>query len=230
MEKYQLDQHEGWSFTFGNKAEINHLIVLAGQDEPEEIVKRLTELDLSGFTLAGFRCDDWNDELTPWPSDPLTSGQSGFGGKGNETLDWLCTQFIPEINNRTGRNSNLPVCLGGYSLGGLFALWALHCQANFSSVASCSGSLWYPGWNAFMINHPITPGHNIYLSLGDKEGKAGKPIMRTVAPVTEMVYNQYRNQTNKCQLVWENGGHFQDVEGRIVRAVTWLIENEENNQ
>ena len=49
----------------------------------------------------------------------------------------------------------LPCIIGGYSLGGLFALWAARNTDAFTAVAAASPSLWINGWGEYAAAHPI---------------------------------------------------------------------------
>lgn len=83
--------------------------------------------------------------------------------------------------------------IGGYSLAGLFALWAA-CQKNvFQGVAAASPSVWFPGFAAYMDEKGIQC-ENIYLSLGDKEEKARNPVMATVGDRIRDMYEMLKKQ------------------------------------
>ncbi len=62
--------------------------------------------------------------------------------------------------------------IAGYSLAGLFALYAI-CQTDvFSRVGCMSGSLWFPGFKEYVFSHePKRWADCIYFSLGDREAR-----------------------------------------------------------
>ena len=72
----------------------------------------------------------------------------------------------------------------GYSLGGLFSLWALTQAEQFGAGASISGSLWYPEFLKYLENCSAPQDKIVYLSLGDREPLGGLPVMRTVGVCT----------------------------------------------
>lgn len=74
--------------------------------------------------------------------------------------------------------------LCGYSLGGLFALYAdaLWDEPRLCGAASCSGSTWFPGWLEFQRLHPLRG--RIFLSLGGKEKNSPDPLMAQVEQTT----------------------------------------------
>lgn len=72
------------------------------------------------FVMAAFWVDDWALGLMPWHDDAV-SRREAVGQHGTDTLRYVCDVLMPWLGRHYGP---LPVVLGGYSLGGLFALWA----------------------------------------------------------------------------------------------------------
>ena len=83
------------------------------------------------FVFAGFAISDWEEELTPW-HDPNISPRNSVGDHAFETLDFITKHLIPYMFERYGK---LPIVLGGYSLAGLFARWAV-CKAKVQDDCS----------------------------------------------------------------------------------------------
>ena len=116
------------------------------------------------------------------------------------------------------------ISIAGYSLAGLFALYALFRTDVFSTAASVSGSLWYPGFADFTESHE-TAGkvEGVYLSLGDREDKGGSRIMRTVGESTARVERALREKGINTAYEMNKGGHFSDPEGRLAKGIAWVI-------
>ena len=90
------------------------------------------------FLFAAIPVESWNDALSPWKV-PAVWGKQGFGGKAGDTLRFLTEQVIPTLEQQFPLPENVKIILGGYSLAGLFALWAIHpdrfvlrCRRRFS--------------------------------------------------------------------------------------------------
>ena len=49
-----------------------------------------------GFTLAAFRVNDWNTDLSPWEAAPVF-GDAGFGSGAEDTLKYILESLIPEL-------------------------------------------------------------------------------------------------------------------------------------
>ena len=188
---------------------------------PEETVAELARLypDVD-FALAVFPVDWWQD-LTPWPQAPLFRGQPPFGDGAQRTLTFVRDHLVPALTgDRAGNEPRL--ILGGYSLAGLFALWA-GCQCEeFDAVAAGSPSVWYPGWTEYAAAHPFLARRG-YLSLGDREANTRNPVMRTVAEAIRTQYSILKERDVPCVLEWNPGNHFVDAPLRMAKGYAWCM-------
>ena len=171
------------------------------------------------FALAAFEIADWNRELSPWEAPPVF-GRAPFGGRAEETLRFLLDRLLPDLFSRLSLPEDIPLCLGGYSLAGLFALWAATKTELFSGAAAASPSVWFPGWLDYVTEHPIHAG-TVYLSLGDREDRAKNPVMARVADCIRAQYALLQAD-HRVTLEWNPGKHFQDSELRTARAFCWV--------
>lgn len=74
-------------------------------------------------TIVRLPIRDWNASLTPWPAPAIRDEDSDFGGQASSTLAELADEAIPAIEQAEGLSpSKRGIC--GYSLGGLFSLYA----------------------------------------------------------------------------------------------------------
>ena len=184
----------------------------------EAEVAELSKLVPKPFLLAAIELEDWTIDLMPWP-DGNISRDPEAGKHGQETLDFILQGLIPELESRYGA---LPVILGGYSLGGLFALWA-SCQTDcFGGVAAASPSVWIHGWLPFAKKH-VPMADAIYLSLGDREEHVKNQAIARVGDNLRAYYELLQAQSRRCTLVWEEGNHFNDNAGRLARAFAWCL-------
>lgn len=178
------------------------------------------------FLFAAIEVDIWNDDLSPWQAAPVF-GKEGFGGNANKTLHYVEQQIdILQAQFPTP----LPVILGGYSLAGLFALWAATHgtqvstpAASFSAIAAASPSVWFDGWDTYAATHPIH-AQAVYLSLGDKEDRSRHPLMREVKNCIELQAQLLQDQGIPHTLEWNQGNHFQDAPLRTAQAFIWCME------
>ena len=167
------------------------------------------------FLLCGFPVEDWNDELSPWAAPPAFRGK-GFGGRAEETLRFLTDGLLPALGD--GRR----ICLGGYSMAGLFSLWAAMEHDGFAGVAGVSPSVWFPGWDAFARERRIRAGA-VYLSLGTREDSTRYEAMATSGESLRALNGKLSEDGIPHVLEWNPGGHFSDPTGRTARGFAWLL-------
>lgn len=182
---------------------------LAGIESEAAEIKKRTDAD---FYLIAVRIQNWNRDLSPWPA-PAVFGKEGFGNGAadmlNEVLK-ICT------------NQEKTYFIGGYSLAGLFALWAAYQTDVFKGVAAASPSMWFPGFADYMRENTIH-AKSVYLSLGDKEEKTRNPVMATVGDRIREAYGLLREQGINATLEWNQGNHFKDADIRTAKAFAWVI-------
>ena len=115
--------------------------------------------------------------------------------------------------------------IAGYSLAGLFALYAAYRCAAFDRIASISGSLWFPDFMEYALSHemPKRP-EKLYLSLGDREACTKNSLLKTVQTNTETLAGHYRDLG--CAVTWElnPGNHFRDAALRSAKGIRSILE------
>lgn len=186
--------------------------------------KTLTQ-HTDNFAYVPILVEDWNAQLSPWAA-PAVFGREGFAGNGPETLGWLREKCMPAIHKEYPCIQES--CIGGYSLAGLFSLWAYYETGLFRGAASCSGSLWYPGWEEYAASHHGPAGSRVYLSLGDKEEHTRNQQMQKVGDSTRRQHLLLMEDPHvvKTTLNWHPGGHFHQPTERTLQGLAWLLEHE----
>lgn len=203
-------------------AEATHLLIQPIDEHDLEVldqeVEAIKELSDKPFSLVAFMIKDWNQELTPWAAPPVF-GKVPFGNGAGKTLGFITNQLLPEVQE------NIPhLILGGYSLAGLFALWAGYQTDRFEGIAAASPSVWYPQWIDYASeNKPLAK--SVYLSLGDKEEKAKNPVMAQVGNAIRKQHELLTEQKINTILEWNAGNHFVDSDKRMAKGFAWLINN-----
>ncbi len=173
--------------------------------------------------LAAISGVDWNRELSPWPAPKAFRGTDNFGGEAPAFLDALTGHMIPLVEEHLGFASTSRV-IAGYSLAGLFALWSVFTTDVFDRAASVSGSLWYDGFIEYVSSGALRDSvERVYLSLGDREKNARNPRLAAVEERTSQMAELLRSKGIPVIFELNQGGHFDDVAGRITRAIDTLI-------
>ena len=193
----------------------------AGMAREVEAIHRQTA---QPFLLAAVQVKNWNDDLSPWPAPPVW-GKQGFVGRAGNTLAWL-EQAVPGIRQQYSIKEDCKVILGGYSLAGLFALWAATQTNALYGVAAASPSVWFPGWPEYEAAHPIQ-AQRVYLSLGDREEYTRNQTMAAVGDNIRALHSALTQRGKDCRLEWNAGGHFKDADLRTARAFAWVMEGKQ---
>lgn len=201
--------------TYGKEDAKTVLIQMVDDHDLEEIESEVAEIQRQvgdDFYLIALKVSDWNFDLSPWPA-PAVFGKQDFGDGAGDTLAEVlkyCT------------DKDKTYIIGGYSLAGLFALWAAYQTDVFQDVAAASPSVWFPEFTNYMRQNRIH-ARSVYLSLGDKEEKARNPVMAAVGDRIRESYELLRNQGIDTVLEWNHGNHFQDADIRTAKAFAWVI-------
>ena len=116
------------------------------------------------------------------------------------------------------------VGIAGYSLAGLFALYAIYQTDVFSRVATMSGSLWFPGFKEYIFSRePKRRPDCIYFSLGGREAKTRNPVLKTVQENTEEIQAFYQSKGINTVFHLNPGNHFVQGAERTVAGIRWLL-------
>ena len=173
---------------------------------------------------------NWNNDLTPWPAEPVFKKGKAFGGKAGAYLQRLESEILPGIEAELGIVPDERWLLG-VSLAGLFAVWAAAANAGresrsglFARIAAISGSFWYPGFPQWLREQPLQPGLKAaYLSLGRKEAEGRNPHLKDIADQTQEVATILRDKGVPTTFEWTAGTHFAPVVPRLEQALNHLI-------
>ena len=225
MEKHTLPINEYTATILNTRNRMNCPIIYThlSCDTVEAIANLLIGLDI---VLIGLEGMDWDRDMTPWAAKRAFRGGNDFSGGADAYLNDLTKKIIPTVES-TLRITPASRMLLGYSLAGLFSLYALYRTELFSCAASISGSLWYDGFLDFLKdNRPMQPPRRVYFSLGALECVTKNPRLSTVEACTleaEQILQSYGVKT-----IFEKnpGNHFAEVPERIAKAIRWLCAEE----
>ncbi|MCR4930281.1 MAG: esterase [Lachnospiraceae bacterium] len=202
-------------FEFGNPQSDIVLIQPVDDHDLEGIENEFAEIANNcqkSFCLRAFRINDWNNDLSPWKA-PAVFGNESFGDGAENTLEELL---------KLCADKGKTYYIGGYSLAGLFALWAAFKTDVFAGVAAASPSVWFPDFDEYMEKNEIKTD-TIYLSLGDREEKTRNPVMATVGDRIRKAHVFLKDNGVNCILEWNSGNHFKEPDIRTAKAFAWVM-------
>lgn len=202
-----------------------------------------------GVSLVNVGADLWEENFSPWCAPRVFAKGPNFGDGAQKTLDTLINQVIPWTESELTDPPAYRV-LVGYSLAGLFSLWAgvsqqvaRGCQPDdapsqpgaphvdaptptFQRIGAVSGSFWFPGLLDY-VNQQLRGGAvgltHAYLSLGDREARTPNPQIMHVRENAELLASKLENAGITSTFELNRGNHFQNVEGRMQKALDWLV-------
>ena len=176
------------------------------------------------FVLASFEVADWENDLSPWKAPSIHKDHPDFAGNAPCTLEWVTSALLPALETHVPSLQGGPRGIVGYSMGGMFALWALHQSEVFTICGSCSGSLWYEGFVDDLEAHPPTHPCCIYMNLGMHEEKVRHRWFRQVGDVTRRAAALFEASpmVRESALKWYPGGHSGSAGMRIAQAQIWM--------
>lgn len=202
-----------------------------------------------GVSLVNIGVDLWEENFSPWCAPRVFAKGPNFGDGAQKTLDTLINQAIPWAESEL---SEPPAyrALVGYSLAGLFSLWAgvspqvargmspqVSCgvargsqldapAATFQRIGAVSGSFWFPGLLDY-VDQQLSGGvvglTHAYLSLGDREARTPNPQIMHVRENAELLASKLEKAGVTSTFELNRGNHFQNVEGRMQKALNWLV-------
>ena len=182
---------------------------LEGMESEVAEIRKLTE---KKFYLIAVKVQSWNNDLSPWEA-PAVFGKEAFGAGAADTL--------AEVLQLCAGREKIRI-IGGYSLAGLFALWAVYQTDVFAAAAAASPSVWFPGFAEYMKERRPRAG-SVYLSLGDKEEKTRNPVMAAVGSRIREAHELLKSQGIDTVLEWNPGNHFREADIRTAKAFAWAM-------
>ena len=199
------------------------LILHCFSEEEEAVVKLLKGKEYFSFPLLCINNLDWQKDMCPWDSPALIKNEKDFIGGADVYLSLLEKEIIPKAVEILGEEPSY-YALAGYSLAGLFALYAGYRSSLFSRIASVSGSLWYPDFVSFAKEKKmLSKAERLYLSLGTEEAKTKHAVLSTIERKTRELVEHYQSSGYCVNFELNPGNHFCEVEQRIEKAIRWIM-------
>lgn len=150
-------------------------------------------------------------------------GQAGFCWQGRKYA-CMAGAGCAGIRQQYSIKEDCKVILGGYSLAGLFALWAAT-QTNAAVWrGGCSPSRVVSRIGQNTKRRTLSQAQRVYLSLGDREEYTRNQTMAAVGDNIRALHSALTQRGKDCRLEWNAGGHFKDADLRTARAFAWIME------
>lgn len=192
--------------------------------EGGRVYEILQSADCPDFSLVEITQLWWDHDMAPWDMPPAARGCMSCTGGADDYLKLLAEKIIPAAEKEIPGTVSFRG-IAGYSLAGLFAVYALYQTDLFSRAASMSGSLWFPGFREYVFSHEMKrrPEH-LYFSLGDQECRTKNPYFQSVQKNTEDIEGYFRSGKIDTCFRLNPGGHFVNEAERTAAGIRWLLD------
>ncbi len=188
----------------------------------EAVLRQCEKLGCGPFHLVSVTGLRWDEELSPWAHDPVVSADDHFTGEADRYARCLEEQVVPFIEERVGTPPRRVIA--GYSMGGLFALYAPYVTELFSDAVSASGSVWYPDFVPYVKAHSfLRKPDAIYLSLGDLESRTKNQYLSQTETCMRELRDAYQSDGIASILEMNPGNHYKDADLRLAKGIAWVM-------
>ena len=175
--------------------------------------------------LVGLIPQNRLDAFTPWNTHNLKSSMPDFGGKLNEYHNQVFEHLLSQLLCKYSIDES-KIAYGGYSLGGLAAVYSLYNTTAPSIIFSLCGSFWYPQFFDYCENHTIlNTKASLYLQNGKTEGGKHNNILSNAPILSAKLHKLLSDKLDKVTSVFDEYGHHENIKGRYENLIEWLKEN-----
>ena len=206
-----------------------------------------------GVSLVHIGVDLWEENFSPWCAPRVFAKGPNFGDGAQKTLDTLINHVIPWTESELTDPPTYRVLVGYSLAGlfslwtGVSQQVACGCQpgtattpqlsgpgapyvdasvATFQRIGAVSGSFWFPSLLDY-VDQQLSGGAvgltHAYLSLGDREARTPNPQIMHVRENAELLASRLESAGITSAFELNRGNHFQNVEGRMQKALDWLV-------
>ena len=147
-----------------------------------------------------------------------------LSGKGAEYHRLLFKTLLPELKTKYPLDDSR-LAYGGYSLGGLAAVWSLFEYTDIPYIFSLCGSFWYPGFLEYCREHKVLHSNAaVYLLNGKREGGKHGNRLENAPKYAAEVHQALRTQIAHTTVVFDPFGHHDKMLERFRAVQQWLTE------
>ena len=224
MNKEKFNMHNK-EFTLYKSTDKNAPLIVFNtfEGDGEGVYKELQNIGCTFLNLLVVGNIDWNHDMSPWYMPSIYSKEKTFSGGADEYLKLLIEEILPKTKELIEGEPKF-TGIAGYSLAGLFAVYATYKTDVFDRVASMSGSLWFSDFIEYCkINEYKRLPDKIYFSLGDKEANIRNPILKTVEDKTIELSEYFKNLGSEVIFELNTGNHFTDVILRSAKGIKAIL-------
>ena len=176
----------------------------------------------SSVILIGLISNNRLDDYTPWKANALKPGNPDFGGRADSYHQKLFNGILAEIRQHCLLDDKR-IAYGGYSLGGLAAVYSLYSVCEVPCVFSICGSFWYPGFSDYCRTQDLkNKDCLVYLQNGKTEG-ANHSNRLSKAPLYDAeIHRLIQKEILTTCSAFDPYGHHEALKERYAAFAEWL--------
>ncbi len=191
--------------------------------EGSNVYKILQKMHSPAFNMVAISKLSWDHDMTPWDCPPTSKFDTPCTGGADEYIQILTGEILPAAEKEF---LGTPAWRGlaGYSLAGLFAVYAIYQTDLFSRIGSMSGSLWFPDFKEYVFTHEMKRRPDAaYFSLGDKESVTDNPYFKTTQRYTDEIQKYFAGQGIDSVFILNPGNHYANGDQRTADGIDWIL-------
>ena len=174
--------------------------------------------------LVGLTSKHRLDDYTPWATSALRDGAPDFGGQANAYHSDLFGGLLDKLQSLY-RLDETRLAYGGYSLGGLAAVYSLFRFDKVSCIFSICGSFWYPDFVTYCKEENVKNlDCLLYLQNGQTEGVNHSNRLAQAPVYAEQIHTGLQKCYPNGQFVFDPYGHHEQVAERFLAFSSWLAQ------
>lgn len=174
--------------------------------------------------IIGLISDKRIDDFTPWKAENIKPGMPDFGGMADEYHKILFNSTLPELLSKYSIDTD-KIAYGGYSLGGLAAIYSMSTTLVPNIIFSICGSFWYPGFVRFCLDTSFkNMDASVYLQNGKTEGSKHNNILSDSPMLCAKVHSILSKKLNDVTSIFDDYAHHEHLKKRYEELSKWLIE------
>ena len=221
-EKFNICNKE---ITLYKSTDINAPLIVFNtfEGDGEGVYQALQNMGCTSLNLLVIGNIDWNHDMSPWYMPSIYSKEKSFSGGADEYLKLLIDKILPRAKELMDGEPKF-TGIAGYSLAGLFAVYAMYKTDVFDRVACMSGSLWFHDFIEYCKRNEYKRlSDKIYFSLGDKEANTRNPVLKTVEYNTRELSEYFKNLGSEVIFELNKGNHFTDKVLRSAKGIKAIL-------
>lgn len=193
-------------------------LVLLNDGEIERLAMLKSQMIVVGLKSANRLAD-----YTPWKAEAIRAGAAEFGGQADRYHDVVFAVILEKLIKEYAIDT-AKIAYGGYSLGGLSAIYSVYSYDRPTCIFSICGSFWFPGFVEFCKRECIVnTSAKFYLLNGNQEGAKHNNRLEQAPLMAKSIHNLLLHKDFDVYSRFDEYGHHEKMNERYEDFSRWLM-------